>query len=119
MSPAENGWRALVSVLEEFDEREELARVRSNLAACRMRSGSFDDALAEARAAITVYRELEMDAEAVRSEWMIGEILIALGRHDEGLAAYFEAATAFSSLGMIGDEAFAKLDITAEFLRRG
>jgi tetratricopeptide (TPR) repeat protein len=115
---AERTWIEVVPMLKRFDDRIELARVRANLAECSLKRGRPASALAQAQAAATGFAELQMDAERVRSEWMVAAILRALGEHDRALELLYSAAVAFRALGMSSDAGFVSLDITEELLRR-
>lgn len=115
---AEKTWLDVVPMLERFDDRIELARVRANLAECSLKRGRPASALAQAQAAATGFAELQMDAERIRSEWTVAAILRALGEHDRALEVLYSAASAFRALGMTSDAGFVKLDITEELLRR-
>ncbi|MCU1230432.1 MAG: DNA-binding transcriptional activator of the family [Acidobacteria bacterium] len=115
---AERGWRDVQSVLERLDDKIELARVKANLAECHRVRGAFDDAMRGAQDAIRAYDALGMQAERIRPEWTIANVHIGRGDNDLGLEGLIAAAGAFATRGMIGDEAFVKLDIVEELLRR-
>jgi tetratricopeptide (TPR) repeat protein len=115
---AEQGWRAIQPVLERLGDKVELARVKANLAECYRVRGAFDLALSNATDAIQDYDALSMDAERIRAQWTIANVRIGRGDYDAGLAELEAAATAFAAVGMLGDEAFVKMDIVEELLRR-
>ncbi len=118
VAQAQATWREVVPMLDQFEDRIELARVRVNLAECSMRLDRPAEALAVAQAAARVFADLSMDTERIRAEWTIGAIRLALGEHDAALELFYRAAVAFQSLGMAADAGFVKLDITEELLHR-
>jgi tetratricopeptide (TPR) repeat protein len=115
---AQAAWREVVPMLEHFDDRVELARVRANLAECSLKLGLPDEALREALVAARDFANFGMDAERIRSEWTIAGIHLALGKYDTALDLFHGAAASFEALGMAADAGFVKLDITEELLRR-
>ena len=116
---AERLWREVLPTLEKIGDEVERARVLANLGECSLRLGRLEEALRDARQAVTRYRALKMEAEAVRSEWTIGMIHLARGESEEGLDVLENAAAAFEIRGMAGDAGFVKLDVCEELLRRG
>jgi tetratricopeptide (TPR) repeat protein len=121
---AEREWRDLLPLFERLQRREvrpaaevEFARTRANLAVCALRRGAFEGALRDANAAIESYRSLGMDGEAIRSSWTVGLIMLSQGHDEAGVRQLMKTAADFESLGMVGDAAFVKLEITGELLR--
>jgi tetratricopeptide (TPR) repeat protein len=116
---ARERWRDVMPILERLGQNVELARVLANLAECNLRLGRLDEAEHDAREAMHRYRELRMDAEAMRSGWTLGMVALARGAYEEGLSALESTAASFEARGMAGDAGFVKLDICEELLRRG
>jgi tetratricopeptide (TPR) repeat protein len=116
---AQRLWREVLPMLERTGDAVERARVLANLGECNLRLGHLGEAMRDVRRAVTRYRELGMETEAVRSEWTAGMIHLARGESDAGLDVLENAAAAFEIRGMTGDAGFVKLDVCEELLRRG
>ncbi|MEA2163103.1 MAG: hypothetical protein QOK37_1230 [Thermoanaerobaculia bacterium] len=115
---AERAWLEVIPILERFDDRVELARVRANLAECGLIRGRTEDALRQAQAAVAGFAELKMDAERIRAEWRVAAIHLAMGEHETAIDFLYRAASEFRALGMAADAGFVELDIAEELLRR-
>lgn len=118
VSTAEMLWLATLPLLRSLGSDVEEARVLANLAECHLRLGDLNSAMNEARQAVDRYRRLGMDGESIRSEWTVGMIHLASGESEDGMDVLVNVAAAFDARGMLGDAAFAKLDICEESLRR-
>ena len=100
-------------------DRETLARVWSNLASCDIRLGAIASAQEYAAKASALFDVLDMEGEAVRLLWSLGESLIARGRIDDALRYVNGAAERFEKLGMIGNAISARCDTLGALLDRG
>lgn len=100
-------------------DRETLARVWSNLASCDIRLGDVASAQDYAAKASALLDALDMEGEAVRLLWSLGESLITLGRTDDALRCIDDAAARFEKLGMIGSAISARCDTLGILLDRG
>ncbi|HYC92521.1 MAG TPA: hypothetical protein VEO54_25160 [Thermoanaerobaculia bacterium] len=122
IAKAQRLWRQALSILESLSDSKnkaarEIARCHANLAECSYRLGDYGAAAEAAARAMTRYRGLRMETEAIRSAWT--RALCQLHRGDpSALDALDLAAQQFEALQMFGDAGFVRLDITEELLRR-
>ena len=115
---AKNTLLTLLPIEEQLGHRLDVGRVWANLAECGLRLGDLDAATHDARAAITIFRELGNIAEETRGGWLLELIRLARGEVD-ALERLEQIARVYDrDLGMPGDAGFVKLDITAELLKR-
>jgi tetratricopeptide (TPR) repeat protein len=115
---AEAAWLEVIPILERFDDRIELARVRANLAECDLKRGRNESALVQAKAAVSGFAALKMNAERIRAEWKVAAIHLAMGEHETAIELLYRAASEFRALNMAADAGFVELDIAEELLRR-
>jgi tetratricopeptide (TPR) repeat protein len=116
VAAAQREYYEVLAMFARLGDRIEEARVLANLADCDLRLTNYDAAAANARLAIERYNALNMQAEAIRSNWMLHLARLAR-READALDQLHMTAAAFEGLGMLGDAGFVRLDITEELLR--
>lgn len=114
---AQGEYTQLLPIFRGFDNRIEEARILANLAECDLRLANYERAATNAELAIQRYLALNMDAEAIRSNWTHDLARLRLGA-DDALDDLYITAAAFEHIGMLTDAGFVRLDITEEHLRR-
>jgi tetratricopeptide (TPR) repeat protein len=115
---AEQRCRELIPALQQLGAREELARLRIELAECVRIRGAHAAAVLCAQEAVTISGELHMESECIHARWMIGKIATDAG-DAAGVSLMERAAADFVSFGMYVDATRALFDIVEALIRKG
>lgn len=101
---------------ERIGDRLHFARARQTAGNCYIELGEQEKAAAWFSAAMTVWNELGLETERVRTNWSIGVLHKSMGDLDEAIARIDESRRAFEALGVINDAAIARLELAEVLL---
>ena len=109
----------LIPIFREARELPSLAGVLSNLASCCADLGDTGAAAIHYAHAIPIFRDLGAKAEASRTSWSLGRMLVSTGKLEQGLPLLAESEAAFRDLGMHLDAGMVGLLLSEVFLELG
>jgi tetratricopeptide (TPR) repeat protein len=92
-----------------------IARGSQALGNCFLDRQNVGEASIHFHRSLTLFTELGITSERVRTEWGIARMLLEVGKHADAIRRLRDVMAAFESLGMVTDAALAGLD-TAEGL---
>lgn len=97
-------------------DRLHLARARQSAGNCYIELGDLAKAEDYFYTALTLWDELELDVERLRTEWSLGALSKARGDLDEAILRIDEARRAFEKLGIVNDAAITRLELAEVLL---
>jgi tetratricopeptide (TPR) repeat protein len=92
------------------------ARARQTAANCYIELREYETAAAYLFEALTLWDELGLDTERVRTNWSIGVLLLARGEVDSAIERIDQARRSFEALGVVNDAAIARLELAEALL---
>jgi hypothetical protein len=98
----------MLPMLERLGDEVERTRVLANLSECNLRLGNLDQALEDARLALSRYQALRMEAKRSEAPGPLAWVHLRRGESEIGLSALDDAAASFEIRGMTGDAGFVK-----------
>jgi len=88
-----------------------VARESDTLGRCAYELGDLSSAVLYYHRSARLFRELDMDAEALKPEWGLALVVLASGKPDDALVSLFNLRQNFRQRGMLSDEALVCLDM--------
>jgi tetratricopeptide (TPR) repeat protein len=116
---AEATFTPLVATARQLGDSETEARLHNNLGYCATQLGRTSAANVHFSEAIAKFRDLGLDAEALRAQRGAGTVLIARGALFAGLGYLTDARVALDALGMTEEAGLCGLEIAEVLLARG
>lgn len=99
-------------------DRATLARLFGNIAQCYVNTADHTLARTYARQALSLYRQLGMRTEAVRTGWIVGRLDAAAGESETALDRLRAAEREFMELAMPVEASLVALDIASLLIER-
>lgn len=118
-SEASELFTKLRDVAQAAHDSESIARIESNLGYCATHAGDFRTANIHFSNGIALFNDIGAPAEATRSEWGAGRLLVAKGQVNAGLAYLRSARGAFAAAGLNEDAILCGLEIVEVLVQRG
>lgn len=107
---------ALAVDAERIGDRLHFGRARQTAGNCYIELGDYEKARAYFAEALTVWNELGLEVERVRTHWSIGVLLRAQGHFDAAIERIDHARRSFEALGIINDAALSRLELAEALL---
>lgn len=110
---------ALLPAAHADSDRATLARLFGNIAQCYVNLGDHPLASTYARQALSLYKQLGMRTEAIRTEWILGRLHLAAGEVESALDRLRTAEQKFLQLGMKVEASLVGLDVAEALIACG
>jgi len=109
----------LAADAERIGDRLHFARARQTAGNCYIELGEHEKASACFFQALSVWDELGLETERVRTKWSIGVLRKAMGDFEGAIVRIDDARRAFEALGIVNDAAIARLELAEVLLLAG
>jgi tetratricopeptide (TPR) repeat protein len=106
----------LAADAQRIGDRLHFARARQTAGNCYIELGEHEKAARYFLDALTVWEELGLDTERVRTKWSIGVLHKSMGDLDGAIVRIDDARRAFEALGIVNDAAIARLELAEVLL---